>query len=196
VTTQGTQGQDDNQQGDQQAQTPAERTFTQADLNRIAAQARTEERAKYGDYDDLKASKAKLDDIEKANQSEADRLRAEAEASKATASKAQSALTEAIIGAEVRVQALQKGAVDADTVLAVINRTGISFADGKVVGVAEAIDALLESKPFLKAQQRPGAPNPNPGKGEAPVSKLSQDAQDAAKLLGLTDEELAKGLAT
>src|SRR5690554_6655553 len=52
---------------------------SQDDLNRIITARVERERSKYGDYDDLKAKAAKLDEIEQANKSEAEKL-AEAKA--------------------------------------------------------------------------------------------------------------------
>lgn len=62
-----------------------EKTFTQADVDKIVAdRARRIARTDYGDYDDLKAKAAKLDEIEQANASETDKAvtkaRTEAEA--------------------------------------------------------------------------------------------------------------------
>lgn len=52
---------------------------SQDDLNRIIAARIERERAKYADYDDLKAKAARLDEIEEANKSETQKL-AEAKA--------------------------------------------------------------------------------------------------------------------
>lgn len=51
------------------------KTFTQADIDRIVADRLARERSKYADYDELKAKAAKLDELEAANKSEADKLR-------------------------------------------------------------------------------------------------------------------------
>lgn len=65
------------------AKPPADGGFkpitSQDDLNRIIAARIERERAKFADYGDLKAKAAKLDEIEQANKSEAEKL-AEAKA--------------------------------------------------------------------------------------------------------------------
>ena len=47
---------------------------SQDDLNRIITARVERERSKYGDYDDLRAKAAKLDEIEQANKTEAEKL--------------------------------------------------------------------------------------------------------------------------
>lgn len=47
-----------------------DKTFTQDDMNALAGKIRAEEKAKYHDYDDLKAKASKLDEIEEANKTE------------------------------------------------------------------------------------------------------------------------------
>ena len=49
---------------------------TQDDLNKVIDERLKRERAKYADYRDLKAKAAKLDEIEKANQTEAEKAQA------------------------------------------------------------------------------------------------------------------------
>lgn len=48
----------------------AEKTFTQAELDRIVADRLSRERAKYGDYEAIKAKADKLDQMEEASKSE------------------------------------------------------------------------------------------------------------------------------
>lgn len=47
-----------------------ERTFTQAEVDAIVGDRLKRDRAKYSDYDDLKAKAAKFDELEEANKSE------------------------------------------------------------------------------------------------------------------------------
>ena len=67
-----------------------ERTFTQDQVNKIMGELRSKERAKYADYDELKAKANKFDELEEASKSELqkaveerDRYKAEIEAMKA-----------------------------------------------------------------------------------------------------------------
>ena len=68
-------------------ETQEERTFTQAELDEIIQSRVGKEKAKYADYEDLKAKAQKFDEIEEANKSEvqkaterADKLQAQIDA--------------------------------------------------------------------------------------------------------------------
>lgn len=72
-------------QGEGQRQ---ERTFTQADLDRIVQDRLAKEKGKYADYDDLKTKAQKLEEIEQANASEAEKAAKRAEQAEAKVSAA------------------------------------------------------------------------------------------------------------
>ena len=66
-----------NEGGNESGATPAADEFTaittQDDLNKVINERLTRERAKFADYKDLKAKATKLDEIEQANQTEAEK---------------------------------------------------------------------------------------------------------------------------
>ena len=66
--------------GNDSGQTPAADEFkaitSQDDLNKVVGERISRERAKFADYDDLPSKAAKLDEIEKANQTEAEKAAA------------------------------------------------------------------------------------------------------------------------
>lgn len=70
---------------------PAPLTLTQAELDRIVGERLARERAKFSDYDDMKAKANRLNELEAANQTEAEKLRAAAEAAEKRAAEAESA---------------------------------------------------------------------------------------------------------
>jgi len=53
-----------------QEEQATERTFTQAEVDAIVGDRLKRDRAKYADYDDIKAKAAKFDELEEANKSE------------------------------------------------------------------------------------------------------------------------------
>lgn len=55
-------------------QKPAEKTFTQADVDRIVGERLARVKEQYGDYDDLKAKSERLKEIEDAGKSEQQKL--------------------------------------------------------------------------------------------------------------------------
>ena len=66
------------------AQEP-DRTFTQAEMDAVIADRLRRERAKYADYEDLKAKAAKFDEAEEAGKTDLQRAREEAETYRARA---------------------------------------------------------------------------------------------------------------
>lgn len=67
---------------------PDEKTFTQADVDRIVADRLKREQSKYSDYDDLKAKAARFDEAEEKTKSETQKL---ADASRAAEDRAKKA---------------------------------------------------------------------------------------------------------
>jgi phage I-like protein len=60
--------------------------------------------------------------------------------------------------------------------------------------VDEALTQLMENKPYLKGQSN-RAPNLNPQSGElTPALRLTEDQREAARLMGMTEEEYAQGI--
>lgn len=81
------------EQGNTGTDEQQERYFTQAELDKIVGERLARDRAKYADYDDLKAKAAKYDEFEEANKTElqkqterADALQAELDGMKAAES--------------------------------------------------------------------------------------------------------------
>lgn len=60
-------------------ETPEARTFTQDEVDRLITNRLARQRAQFGDYDQLKERAAKLDEIENAQKTEAQRLAEQAE---------------------------------------------------------------------------------------------------------------------
>ena len=100
-----------------------------------------------------------------------------------------------MIAAEVKVRASQLGIIDPDAAYLLLDRTNVRYNAGEgVTGVDDALTQLLENKPYLKGQAN-RAPNLNPQSGEpAPTLRLSEDQREAARLMGMTEEEYAQGI--
>lgn len=126
------------------------RTFSQAELDKIVQDRLAREAKKYDGFDDLKTKAAEFDKLQEAQKTELQKAtdRATELEKKANAAEARAkdtALRAAIIG-----EAAKQGA-DPDVAAALVTPQ-ITFNDsGDPEGVAEAITALLEAKPFLKA---------------------------------------------
>lgn len=155
-----------------------DKTFTQAELDRIIADRLARANKGREDYDDIKAKLTALEEAEaerkKAELTEAERLEAEkAEALK----KAQEAeergntaiatANKRLINAEFKALAREKN-VPADRLAAALKLADLSAAsvddEGNAVGVKEAVEALIAAEPYLIAETKP-KPIGSPGGG-------------------------------
>ena len=172
-----------------------QRTFTQEDVNRIQAQTRREVRNQFADYGQLKDRAAKADELEQAQLTEKEKLEARVGEAERKAASAADLISTAMIASEVRVRATQLGIIDPDAALLLADRANVRYSeqDG-VTGVDAALTQLLVDKPYLKGTPN-RVPNLNPQSAEpASTVRLSADQREAAKLMGLTEEEYARGL--
>lgn len=107
----------------------------------------------------------------------------------------------------LRIEAGKQGAVDVDTVLALVNKDSIEITDTGITGVAEAVKSLLETKPFLagnstttlgKGSNPADAENTSPKKFKASQLKdvkfYRENEKDIIKAmgLGLIEDDLAE----
>ena len=175
-------------------ESPADKTFTQDEVNRMMGQARRDARSQFSDYSELKSRAAKADELEQANLTEAERLEVRVTDAEKRATDAQGQVSSAMIASEVKVRATQMGIVDPDAAFLLLDKKNVAYnvTDG-VSGVDDALAQLLEDKPYLRAGNR--SPNINPETGQAaPPVRLTADQREAARLMNLTDEEYSQGL--
>lgn len=169
------------------------KTFTQADLDRIVQErlARVKT-APPADYDDLKQKAARLDEIEAANKTELQKQQERADAAEKAAQAAIDRANQALVRAQVTTAATKAGAVDPDAVLALLDRNAVTIGDdGQVTGADEAVKALLESKPYLVGKAttvagKPGSADGGPRAGDGPRQLRRED------LKGMSPQEITK----
>ena len=138
---------------------PTDRTFTQAELDRIVQDRLARERGKFGDYDDLKAKAAKLDELEAANQTELERERAAREQAERERDELKAGKRDAARRAAILAEASKAGAADPELVAELLASSAQVTIDdaGTVTGHDTAVAALLEQRPILKgARFTPG----------------------------------------
>lgn len=147
----------DGTQGDGGTQTPPEggntqttgdRTFTQADLDRIVADRVA--RAKPADYDEAKAALEEKKRREEGEKTDLQKAQDELTQTKAERDEAQRRADETLRQAAVQIEALKQGADEELVALALAGDTSIEVKDGEVKGAKEAVEKLLERKPNLK----------------------------------------------
>lgn len=117
-----------------------DKTLTQAEVDRIVQERVARERAKYADYDDLKA---------KAKAAETDQERAVREAAEKARNEALSEVGQQRLEDRIRVKAA-KALNDPEDAVRLIDREGLDPSDSKLDDtLTQRINKLLEDKPYL-----------------------------------------------
>lgn len=171
---------------------------SQADLDRMVQDRIARERAKFADYDDLKAKAGKLDELEQQQLSELDRERAAREAAEQTAATATQTANDRLIQADVvSAAATAKALNPADVALLVrslpADQQPTIGDDGNVIGAQAAVEAVLKDRQHMVAQSEQqqrlpgqgGASGGGAAGGDAIDPMNREQVAAAAKKLGV-----------
>jgi hypothetical protein len=140
-----------------------DKTFTQADLDRVVEERLARAGKKFADYDDVKAKAARLDELEAASASDLDKAvaaaRKEVETELTAAHRAERIADKIAVAAAGRFadpEDAPRYLSDAETAAKFVN------SDGAIdtAAITAAIDSLLEAKPHLKASTETPKPPP------------------------------------
>lgn len=186
---------DDGTPTDDNSNDDADKTFSQAEVDRIIKDRLARAKAEPpSDYADLQAKAAKLDELEAANQTELEKLLARAEAAEKKATEADERARNSNLRSAVTAAASQAGAVDIDAVFALLPKDAVTFGDdGQVTGADDAVKALLESKPYLVGQAAPPPPKPTgSADGGARGSGSGPRQLSRADLSSMTPEQIVE----
>jgi hypothetical protein len=150
---------------------------SQEDLDRVIGDRLARERAKFGDYDDLKAKAAKFDEVDAASKTELQKLQdAVAERDAQIASLPNAVRKQAIRFASI---ATSKGFIDPEDAL-----MGIDADLADDAAVKAALDDLAERKPHLLREapkvKPPARPKPKAGDKEADDSTIEGQGKERA----------------
>lgn len=172
-----------------------DRTFTQAELDRVVGERLARERTtKYADYDDIKAKAARFDELEASQKTELEKERAAREASDKKAADAVTRANDALMRSAVIAAASKANVVDADAAFALIDKSKLTVSDdGSVIGVDDTLKALLVERPFLVGKATSPTPTGDAGggaRGDAVPGQLTRD-----ELKGMTSEQIVKAKA-
>ncbi len=133
-------------------------------------------------------AEAKLKELDDAKLSETERLTKRTAELEAELERERTGRHDALIRAAVEREAHQQGAVKADVVYRLIDRSAITLDEsGEVKGADKAVKALLDAEPYLKAAPAgttavPGTPRQN---GVAPTrEQLINDKTEKLKASG------------
>lgn len=154
----------------------ADRSFTQADLDRIVKDRLARQKAQFADYDELKAKADKLAEFEAANQTELEKAQNRAAELERQAQEATERAQQALLRSAVVAEAARKNVIDPDAALALLDKSTLDLdADGSPKNIAEAMDALLKAKPYLVGGQRAGSADLGARSGGGPKQLTSAD---------------------
>lgn len=134
------------------ADPPADKTFTQADLDRIVADRLARQKAQFGDYDALKAKAAEFDQLTEQQKSDAEK--AVAAARREGFTEAQQKANDRYLKAKAHALAAKDFTDPADAVRFLDLAKYKAAEDGEFDDAAIKADLaeLLQSKPYLAAQ--------------------------------------------
>lgn len=197
--------------------TPPAKTFTQAEheaeVNRIVQERLARDRKDRVSDDEiaeLRKQAKKAEDLEAANLTASEKLKADAEKAQQErdqaiqdAKDARDEANKTKLQAKILTAAAKAGAVDSDAVYALLQADNFAVTkdgqklevtigdDGQVTGHEEAVTAFLEAKQYLVGTTPtpgPGGGGPRPGTTPA----LTKDQLAMATSFGMTPEEYAE----
>lgn len=158
--------------------------FNAERAKKLIEQQRARERELSAQLKDLKPLADRARETEEANKSELQKAHDRIAALEAQTQQAEAGRREALIRAAVEREAHAQGAVKAETVYRLLERSDIELdASGNVKGADKAVKMLLEAEPYLKAQ--------SPNGGTVPATpRKSGDGGDRAALVKEAEDKL------
>jgi hypothetical protein len=132
-----------------------DKTFTQADVDRIVQERLARDRKERPSDDEIKELRdkaKKYDDLEAQSKSELERERERAEKAEKEAEAARAEAKETRLKSAILAEAgkADRKVVDPEAILSLIDKKSLTLDDsGAPTNITEVMDALLEAKPYL-----------------------------------------------
>ena len=179
--------------GGQQA--GADRTFTQAELDRIIGERLAREGQKYTDYEALKAKAAEYDKAVEAQKTEAQKMADKAAQAQKERDEALERSQKRLIRSAFIAEAAQAGVAHPEDAYRLADLGGVKIDDDdNVQGVAQAVKALIEGGRLVMSQRQAPGLDGGAGSGGKPQPQpaaLSDEERTMARKMGVTDEQYA-----
>lgn len=178
---------DQQQEPIENADTAKEKTFTQAEMERILGTRLEKERAKFADYDALRAKAGELDKLRESNQSEMEKAVAGAKAE--GMSEATARANQVLVRAEARAQAAAASFHNPHDAARLLDLSAVVVTpdgDVDVEAIKKLIEETVRERPYLiKSDEKsaPRAPRKDPAQGARPGEKPSGAAAGMAEAL-------------
>ncbi|HSE45110.1 MAG TPA: DUF4355 domain-containing protein [Gemmatimonadales bacterium] len=179
----------------------AERTFTQAELDKIVQDRLARAKRELpDDYEDLKAAKAELDEVKKSQLSELEQAQKAREEAEKKAADALARANARLLQAEILREATEQKAIRPEHMHRLIDTESVTVGDdGQVTGVQEAVKAFLETNPEYVGKGRVADPVDQGARGTTPtqltredLANMTPDQINKAREEGRTDQILGR----
>lgn len=185
------------------------KTFTQDELDKIVADRIAREKKKldkFADYDDVKTKASEyeklLEEKRMSELSEKERLEEIArkhEEEKLSLSQELESMRESVEAEKIRNAfnqvATSQNVNHLDDAFVLADLSAVTVEDGKVVGMEDAIKALVDNKPFLLAKKQPKpigeSTNGNTERADKTAEQLLKEAAAKAKASGRIEDKMA-----
>jgi len=173
----------------------ADKSFSQADVDRIVqerlARAKT---TPPDDYEELKAAKAELDKIRDGEKTELQKAQERAQQLERERDEAQTSAKETRLRSAIVAEAAKKGVSDPQDAIALIDRSKLQLDDdGNPTNIAEAMEALLEAKPYLAGGGNDGRVTGNGNADQG--ARGGGSGKQLASTEGMTPDQIAEAVA-
>jgi len=181
-------------------------TMTQAELDALIGKEKGRVKSKYADYNDLKTKLSTFEQAEKERQeaemTELEKLQAqlaEKDTKEQTLAQQLADLEKAVQNEKIRNAfnqiATSQNVNHLDDAFVLADLSAVTVEDGKVVGMEDAIKALVDNKPFLLAKKQPKpigeSTNGNMERADKTAEQLLKEAAAKAKASGRIEDKMA-----
>lgn len=159
---------------DQAAETQATKakTYTKAEVDAMVKKAQVSTRREFGDILELRQKAEELDKLQESSKSEADKLRERADRAVRERDAALTRSKSTLIRSAIISAASRLGSVDPEAVAALLPHDELIVEGDEVIGVEEAVKALLAKKAYLRAgASRAGTEMNGPGQEPAIITR-------------------------
>jgi len=171
-----------------------EKTFTQADLDRIVKERLDREKSKYAGFDEYKRAADKLKEIEDAQKSELDKLQERVTQFEQQAIQTTAENKRLKLNARIATIAGQLGAMDPNDPNFLMATQAIDpDGDGADEQIKISIEALKAQRPYLFGKAQPHLESFNPEGG--PGKRGESDAERRARIYGSGGDIFDTGIA-
>jgi hypothetical protein len=174
-------------EGETPAPAPKPKAYTKAEVDGMVKKAELKVRQEFSDVLELRTKAEQFDQLQESSKSEADKLRDRADRATRERDAALTRSKSTLIRSAIISAASRLGSVDPEAVAALLPHDELIVEGDEVIGVDEAVKALLNKKAYL----RPGAPRGGAelgGSGPEPAIITRSQIKQWARSGGLTAE--------